>query len=219
MSPALRNPGRDTIRAAQRLLDANPNRPEDRIRQDIGRLLDSLEIENLLTFRTRAGPADIFLPNRRIFIETKAAGLADDPHRAQTRENPETPFQQLERYLTAEMGDELGRLPLDEQPDLPWTGVVTDGRVWHAWRFPHTHPTTHELVLDSFRPQTGNELVLRIVKIDIKDRRLGLSLKSVNSTEYLDLDWEMAIQESATLRGEATESKEQDAQAEVESED
>lgn len=42
----------------------------------------------------------------------------------------------------------------------------------------------------------GDELVLRIVKIDIKERRLGLSLKSVNSTEYLDLDWEMAIQES-----------------------
>jgi small subunit ribosomal protein S1 len=65
----------------------------------------------------------------------------------------------------------------------------------------------------------GDELVLRIIKIDIKDRRLGLSLKSVNSTEYLDLDWEMAIQESATLRGEAIESEEQDAQAEAESED
>ena len=45
----------------------------------------------------------------------------------------------------------------------------------------------------------GDELVLRIVKIDIKDRRLGLSLKSVNSTEYLDLDWEMALQDSATI--------------------
>ena len=45
----------------------------------------------------------------------------------------------------------------------------------------------------------GDELVLRIVKIDIRERRLGLSLKSVNSTEYLDLDWEMAIQDSAGI--------------------
>ena len=45
----------------------------------------------------------------------------------------------------------------------------------------------------------GDELVLRIVKIDIKERRLGLSLKSVNSTEFLDLDWEMALQDSASL--------------------
>ena len=34
----------------------------------------------------------------------------------------------------------------------------------------------------------GEELTLRIVKIDVADRRLGLSLKAVNSTEYLDSD-------------------------------
>lgn len=33
------------------------------------------------------------------------------------------------------------------------------------------------------------ELTLRVVKMDVKNRRLGLSLKRVNSAEYLDLDW------------------------------
>lgn len=36
--------------------------------------------------------------------------------------------------------------------------------------------------------QIGEVLTLRIVKIDVADRRLGLSLKRVNSTEYLDSD-------------------------------
>lgn len=57
----------------------------------------------------------------------------------------------------------------------------------------------------------GDELALRIVKIDVKERRLGLSLKSVNSTEYLDLDWEMAILDSANLPADepaSTESSE-----------
>ncbi|MBZ0292638.1 MAG: S1 RNA-binding domain-containing protein, partial [Anaerolineae bacterium] len=38
----------------------------------------------------------------------------------------------------------------------------------------------------------GDVLTLRVVKIDIENRRLGLSLKRVNSAEYmdLDLDWE-----------------------------
>lgn len=62
----------------------------------------------------------------------------------------------------------------------------------------------------------GEELVLRIVKIDIKERRLGLSLKSVNSTEYLDLDWEMAIEESAALKDQPTDVDTPDAQAEAE---
>lgn len=35
----------------------------------------------------------------------------------------------------------------------------------------------------------GDRLTLRVVKIDVKERRLGLSLKRVNSAEYLDLDW------------------------------
>jgi small subunit ribosomal protein S1 len=35
----------------------------------------------------------------------------------------------------------------------------------------------------------GEELTLRVVKMDVKNRRLGLSLKRVNSAEYLDLDW------------------------------
>jgi hypothetical protein len=32
-------------------------------------------------------------------------------------------------------------------------------------------------------------MTLRIVKMDIKQRRLGLSLKKVNSAEYMDQDW------------------------------
>jgi small subunit ribosomal protein S1 len=37
--------------------------------------------------------------------------------------------------------------------------------------------------------QEGDKLTLRVVKIDIENRRLGLSLKRVNSAEYLDQDW------------------------------
>lgn len=37
--------------------------------------------------------------------------------------------------------------------------------------------------------QEGDRLTLRVVKMDIENRRLGLSLKRVNSAEYLDMDW------------------------------
>jgi len=42
----------------------------------------------------------------------------------------------------------------------------------------------------------NDKLTLRVVKIDIKSRRLGLSLKRVNSAEYLDLDWSLSMGES-----------------------
>ena len=158
--------------AAHRLLNADPQRPEDGIRQDIVRLLDGMQIESLLSYRTSSGPADIYLPRRRVFIETKAVGLVDDPHRRQVRKKEETAFEQVERYLKAEMNDELGRLPLDEQPDLPWTGIVTDGRIWHAWRFPHSHGTTPDCVLDSFRPRSEDEL-LHIIKPIVSAEPVG----------------------------------------------
>jgi small subunit ribosomal protein S1 len=41
----------------------------------------------------------------------------------------------------------------------------------------------------------GDILTLRVVKVDVKDRRLGLSLRRVNSAEYLDLDMERAYAE------------------------
>lgn len=43
----------------------------------------------------------------------------------------------------------------------------------------------------------GDELTLRVVKVDVKNRRLGLSLKQVNSDAYLDIDMERAYREAA----------------------
>jgi len=49
----------------------------------------------------------------------------------------------------------------------------------------------------------GDKLTLRVVKIDIKNRRLGLSLKKVNSAEYLDLDWSTSSNDDGDDASEA----------------
>jgi len=43
----------------------------------------------------------------------------------------------------------------------------------------------------------NDKLTLRVVKIDVKNRRLGLSLKRVNSAEYLDQDWASSFGEES----------------------
>lgn len=69
--------------------------------------------------------------------------------------------------------------------------------------------------------QRGDELTLRVVKVDVKNRRLGLSLKRVHSAEYLDIDMSQAYTEtpadrqsfaeklSATLQSVAQEVREE----------
>ncbi|HVU14151.1 MAG TPA: S1 RNA-binding domain-containing protein [Phototrophicaceae bacterium] len=52
--------------------------------------------------------------------------------------------------------------------------------------------------------QEGDKLTLRVVKIDIKNRRLGLSLKKVNSAEYLDQDWASSSGDEASAAPDAS---------------
>ena len=50
--------------------------------------------------------------------------------------------------------------------------------------------------------QEDQTLALRIIKIDRKRRRIGLSLKRVDSAEYAEQDWQAAIQDIAELSEE-----------------
>ena len=76
---------------------------EDTRKANIREWLHSLDITYVKSeYDTGDGPADIYLPNRRIIIETKRKGKAkpDDPT-AGSRPG-ETPLQQLTRYIGSE---------------------------------------------------------------------------------------------------------------------
>ncbi|MGD9091250.1 MAG: S1 RNA-binding domain-containing protein [Anaerolineales bacterium] len=49
----------------------------------------------------------------------------------------------------------------------------------------------------------GDEVTLRIIKIDPERRRIGLSLRKVDSAAYSDLDWKMALAEEVVEVREA----------------
>jgi translation initiation factor 2 alpha subunit (eIF-2alpha) len=53
--------------------------------------------------------------------------------------------------------------------------------------------------------QKGDELTLRVVKVDVKNRRLGLSLKRVSSAEYLDMDMARAYSQTPEERQSFTQ--------------
>lgn len=48
----------------------------------------------------------------------------------------------------------------------------------------------------------GEELTLRIINIDQERRRIGLSLKKVDSTQYAEIDWQTAMGEMEESEGE-----------------
>ena len=122
-------------------------RNESNVKLDLSQLIDALgygPVEN--EHATGDGFIDIYIPHHRVIIETKARGLANDPHRPQGGDR-ESPKEQLDRYVLSEIRKELDSFEWDpEQSKHPWVGVVTDGRAWHSWRYPHAREPEVETI-------------------------------------------------------------------------
>ncbi len=113
--------------------------------------IDPSEIER--EHPSGGGRIDIYIPRYRMIIEAKASGGATQPDVVRAGQG-ESPRQQLERYLEAEVSAELERLSLagDEHCRRAWTGILTDGRTWHANEYRHAwNPAAQPTPLHSGR--------------------------------------------------------------------
>jgi small subunit ribosomal protein S1 len=65
----------------------------------------------------------------------------------------------------------------------------------------------------------GEEITLRIIKIDADRRRIGLSLRKVESQQYSEMDWQMALNELDGVSVAEDDEEETEAAAETEVEE
>ena len=131
------------------------HRTEGNVQSDVEALLRAMDVGTIEShYQLGNDQADIYLPNRRAFIECKPYPKAADPEKQQSRKIPESPRQQLDRYVRAEIKNELSMLPgLSGAPDADWIGIVTDGAHWHVYRYPHearatSSPQSQELFVN-----------------------------------------------------------------------
>ncbi|MDE2759522.1 MAG: N-6 DNA methylase [Paracoccaceae bacterium] len=163
---------------------------ESEVQADLRALLLAMDADNVMDVNTGDGQADIILHQYRIVIETKRPGLADQPHQPQHRNNSETPFQQLERYIESLRSQFLNRFDLEEVGDRSWLGILTDGRIWHVWRWPHRAGAAAEIVCLDFLPSSANDLIPWLSGLISEGGRVGRPWPPVQlAQEFLpDLD-------------------------------
>ena len=77
---------------------------------------------------------DIYLPQRRVVIETKKTDVAF-PESVRDTDTGETQFEQCEHYVKQEWIRDRSRFDLDDVGNLPWKGILTDGRIWWMWEW------------------------------------------------------------------------------------
>ena len=106
---------------------------EEAVRLRLATVLEALDYDVEPEYGVQSGGwMDIYLPQRRVVIETKRTGEAH-PDSVRDPETGETQFEQCERYVQSEWERERARLDLDGLGDLPWRAILTDGRVWWMW--------------------------------------------------------------------------------------
>ena len=136
-------------------------------------------------WRTSAGPIDLYLKNRRVIIETKKPSrLTNGPEALGTSSADETALEQLERYVLAERLRE--RLYLEDGiEDLPWIGVITDGRKW--WIYEWSSDVTNNAYSVN---NAWNGTILTRTNLDsltkIFDRKIGLEWAPDDPTSLFD---------------------------------
>ena len=124
----------DITQLAARRLISGPLPNEKAIQLWLAMLLVSLGYEVEIEYPVPSGHMDIFLPKRRVVIETKPLDEAD-PNGVRDPETGETQFQQCQRYVREGWKLERGRLDIDGLGDLEWKAILTDGRVWWMWQW------------------------------------------------------------------------------------
>ena len=127
------NKSRARALALQLVTKRHPN--EESVRLRLTTVLEALGYDAEPEYSLPdGGRMDIFLPQRRAVIETKAPGAAK-PSAVRDEGSGETQFEQCERYVQAEWKRERARLDMDDLGDLAWRAFLTDGRVWWAWQW------------------------------------------------------------------------------------
>ena len=133
--------------AAHLLNNRSRHGTEGNVQSDVEALLRAIGVGTIEShYQIGKDQADIYLPNRRTFIECKAFPKAATPEKQQDRKSRESPREQLDRYVKAEINNELSMLPgFSDVPNANWTGIITDGANWHVYTYPHEAHTKGRL--------------------------------------------------------------------------
>ena len=159
------------VSAAEAVLNIRRTDGEATVQSAIQRLIEAHDVRVTPQYATPGGPVDLYCHNRRLLLEVKAPGKATDPDASQARVNPESPKEQLERYMRSEIERELSELPYLEAS--PWIGVVTDGLTWHVWRYGHERGAVGQHIRSPWRPQTTDGLINFITQTLLAQGTIG----------------------------------------------
>lgn len=127
---------------------------ENVVNYNLRRILEEYQIEHYAEHPAGNGRVDIYLPRHRLVIETKAPGAVSLENKSQ-----------VDRYVKYLASEEGQLLHFDGKNPPSFTGVLTDGRTWYAWKYHHALGRELEQILDRFTPIDGRSLLKNLITL------------------------------------------------------
>jgi len=114
-----------------------PGNNEPTVQSDLKNLFESFGRDAQVSKKVERGEADIHLTDCNVIVEAKASGKAGPykPGSSRTGEGAKTQLEQLTAYVEGMIRMQSERLDLEGLNSRPWTGVLTDGQRWWAWKW------------------------------------------------------------------------------------
>ena len=164
------------------------DKTESNIRACIRAWLKSRGADISSEWRTTSGSIDLYLKNRRVVIEVKTPKRLDNGSEAHGTGSGsvehESALEQVEKYTKAERLRE--RLYLEDGiEDLPWLGVVTDGRRWWIWEWPPVESGDARSARDAWQGTILTRTNLDTLS-SIFDRKIGMDWAPDDPTGLFD---------------------------------
>ena len=90
-----------------------------------------------LAQKIEGGEADMHLTDCNVIVECKSSGKADPakPGSSRKGQEPKTQRRQLADYVEGMIRQQAGQIDFEGLANKPWTGILTDGISWWAWRW------------------------------------------------------------------------------------
>ena len=153
--------------------------------------ITEIEAESVVSTRKRM---DIFCYRLRTVIETKRIGKAGIEV-----------LDQLEPYIHAKILEEANYLPFgtQEEQDHPWTGIITDGRIWHVWKWNNDPESKPTIVRLGNEPKTPEDLLKFLKETAFPKKPLGKPRIPADPYDLFIEDLETLKKIHTSLRGKS----------------
>jgi len=142
------------LECAAKLLHNPSGLNEIRVQKEMVQMLEECGIDSIMEYPLGRKSMDIYSHRYRMVIETKSPGSVSEDNKPQ-----------LNNYLREIAKEESSRIPEHDHDPPDFTGILTDGKIWYAWRYDRQNGAEKGAILERFIPNDARHILAKILSI------------------------------------------------------